>query len=69
MANLRQDHMLYSAHRCKCGWEGNDAITHIIDSLGLRAVEVDNDGIVTDAQTGNSYDQNNLIVVTTEGWR
>lgn len=26
-------HRLISAHRCICGWEGDNAITHIIDAL------------------------------------
>lgn len=34
----RKAHRLRSAHRCICGWEGDDAITHIIDVLGLEPV-------------------------------
>lgn len=27
------DHRLVSAHRCTCGWEGDSAVTHVIDAL------------------------------------
>ena len=35
----RNAHRLRSAHRCICGWEGDDAITHIIDALGIEQAE------------------------------
>ena len=33
---LHERHHIRSAHRCSCGWEGDNATVHIIDTLGLR---------------------------------
>lgn len=35
---LHEQHRIRSAHRCSCGWEGDSATTHIIDSLGIEPV-------------------------------
>lgn len=35
---LHERHRILSRHRCSCGWEGDSATTHIIDTLGLEQV-------------------------------
>lgn len=35
-AEIQLQHQLRSRHRCSCGWEGDNAFTHVIDALGLK---------------------------------
>lgn len=30
---LHAEHRILTAHRCLCGWEGDSAITHVIDAM------------------------------------
>lgn len=36
--DLHREHCILSAHRCSCGWVGDSATTHIIDTLHLKRV-------------------------------
>lgn len=31
--DLHRDHRLWSAHTCACGWQGDSALTHLLDLL------------------------------------
>lgn len=33
LSDVLDDHHLMSAHKCACGWEGDNAVVHVIDAI------------------------------------